>query len=148
MIRGEDVRSPTLAVADRRTADDVILVSSSARYGFSYYWPHGHVVFHSDTSGQGFWPEVSGLGAIYARGRTNDDVLAALRTAVERWHAAPAGSRLLIVRTHVSLGRARRLACRFRQVRLEAAPRELRAATSCSWSRRAGGDFHRGAVAL
>ena len=101
-IRGEDVRSGTLAVAARRTADDVILVSSSARYGFSYYWPHSHIVFHSDTSGQGFWPEVSGLGAIYARGRTDADVLAALRTAVDRWHASPKGSRLLIVRTHLS----------------------------------------------
>ena len=103
-IRGEDVRSPTLAVANRRTAQDVILVSFAARYGFSYYWPHSRVVFHSDSSGQGFWPEVSGLGAISALGRTNDEVLTALRAAVKRWRAAPAGSRLLIVRTHLSSG--------------------------------------------
>ena len=103
-ILGEDVRSPTLAVANRRTAQDVILVSFAARYGFSYYWPHSRVVFHSDSSGQGFWPEVSGLGAISALGRTNDEVLTALRAAVKRWRAAPAGSRLLIVRTHLSSG--------------------------------------------
>jgi hypothetical protein len=103
-IRGEDVRSGTLAVARRRTAHDVILVSFAARYGFSYYWPHGHLVFHSDSSGQGFWPEVSGLGAIYAQGRNDAFVLAALQAAVTKWKAAPRGSRLLIVRTHLSAG--------------------------------------------
>ena len=98
----ENVREDTLAVARRGTPRDVVLVNYSARYGFSYYWPHAHVDFLSDTSGQGFRPEVSGLHAIYARGRTDADVLAAMRAAVARWRAAPTGSRLLVVRTHVS----------------------------------------------
>jgi hypothetical protein len=47
---------------------------------------------------------VAGLGTISALGRNNADVLAALRAAVTRWRAAPKGSRLIIVRTHISSG--------------------------------------------
>jgi hypothetical protein len=103
-IPNENVRAPTLAVAERRTARDVVLVSSAGTFGFSYYWPDGSVVFRDDTSGQGFRPELSDVPAIYARGRTYKEILAALSTAVDRWRAAGGDSRLFIVRTHV--GRA------------------------------------------
>jgi hypothetical protein len=101
-IPNENVRAPTFAVAERRTARDVVLVNSSGTFGFSYYWPNGSVVFRDDTSGQGFRPELSDLPAIYARGRSYQEILAALRTAVERWRAAGGDSRLFIVRTHIS----------------------------------------------
>ena len=58
-------------------------------------------MFHSDTSGQGFWPEVSRCRAILPGPYLCRRARRALRTAVARWHAAPAGSRLLIVRTHL-----------------------------------------------
>ncbi len=102
-IPDENVRAEVLAVAERRTADDVVLVNFSGNFGFAYYWPHGTVAFPSDDSGQGFRPEVQGLDAIYARGRTYADVRAALRAAVARWRAAGGDSRLFIVRTHVSI---------------------------------------------
>ncbi len=101
-IPNENVRAEVLAVADRRTADDVVLVNSSGTFGVGYYWPKGSIDFRKDTTGQGFRPEVRGLHAVYAHGRTYVDVLGALRTAVARWRAEGADSRLFIVRTHVS----------------------------------------------
>ena len=104
-IPNEDVREETLVVAKRLEANDVVLVNDSARFGFAYYWPRGPLQFHStDASGQGFRPEVKGVHAIYAEGRTDAEVLAAMRAATTRWRAAPAGSRLYIVRTHISPG--------------------------------------------
>ena len=49
-------RSPRNAAAH-----DVVLVNESANFGFSYYWPHGHMTFHHDDSGQGFGTEVAGV---------------------------------------------------------------------------------------
>jgi hypothetical protein len=101
-IPNENVRAEVLAVADRRTDRDVVLVNSSGTFGLGYYWPKGSIDFRKDTSGQGFRPEVRGLHAIYAHGRTYADVLHALRTAVTRWRSEGSASRLFIVRTHVS----------------------------------------------
>jgi hypothetical protein len=41
---------------------------------------------------------------IYARGRSYEQVRAALDTAVARWRAAGGDSRLFIVRTHLDTG--------------------------------------------
>src|SRR5207248_2402328 len=68
---------------------------------FSYYWPHGSIVFKADDSGQGFRPELSHVPAVYARGRSYEQILAALDTALARWRAAGGDSRLFIVRTHL-----------------------------------------------
>jgi len=101
-IPGENVRSQTLTVARERTSRDVIVVNTPGNFGFSYYWPHGHLVFRTDSSGQGFHAEVAGLRAIYSRSRADRDVLAAMREGVDRWRRAGRGARLFIVRTHVS----------------------------------------------
>jgi len=103
-IPNEDVRSETLAVAARHRARDVVLVNESGNFGFSYYWPHGHMTFHHDESGQGFATEVGGLNAVYVPTRTYQDIADGLREAVDRWHHEGPGSRLYIVRTHVSSG--------------------------------------------
>jgi len=101
----ETAREQTQYVAAHSTPSDVVLVNSSGTYGFAYYWPDGKVVAITDHSvGQGFRAQVAGLNAVYATGRTDAAVLDALRAAVARWHAAPPGSRLYIVRSHVSAG--------------------------------------------
>lgn len=103
-LPSEDVRAPTVYVAEHRTSHDVILVSRSASYGFSFYWPHGRLVAAGIDTGQGFLPSVAGLDAIYTTGATDDAVLAGLRQAVARWRAAGPANRLFIVRSHESGG--------------------------------------------
>ena len=80
----------------------MVLVNESANFGFSYYWPHGHITFHHDDSGQGFGTEVAGVDAVYVPTRDYRDVLAGLREALDRWRRAGAGSRLFIVRSHLN----------------------------------------------
>jgi len=101
-IPAEDVRSETLALAAQLRAHDVVLVNESANFGFGYYWPHGHITFHHDDSGQGFATAVSGVDAIYVATRTYHDIAQGLRDAVVRWRHAGPDSRLYIVRTHLS----------------------------------------------
>lgn len=101
-IPGEDVRSSTLTVARERAPRDVIVVNATGNFGFSYYWPHGHVAFYTDNSGQGFHAEAAGVGAIYAKGRSYPAVLSVLREGIDRWRRAGPGARLFIVRTHVN----------------------------------------------
>ena len=101
-IPSEDVRSETFAVAAQQRAHHVVLVNESANFGFLYYWPHGRMTFHHDQSGQGFGTTVVGVNAIYVPTRAYNDIADGLREAVDRWHRAGAGSRLYIVRTHVS----------------------------------------------
>jgi hypothetical protein len=100
----EDVRSEVQVVAERLRPGDVILVDQAANFGFSYYWPHSHVTFRRDDSGQGFSTQVKGLGAIYVQGRTFDDVLGALREANTRLQKSGGQAHLYIVRTHLSGG--------------------------------------------
>jgi len=101
-IPAEDVRSETFAVSAKYRAHDVVLVNESANFGFSYYWPHGHMTFHHDDSGQGFGTQVSGVDAVYIASRTYADIAHGLREAVDRWRRAGTGSHLYIVRTHLS----------------------------------------------
>jgi len=102
-IPTEDVRSETVAVAARRQPQDVILVSSAANFGFAYYWPHHpHLTFHDDDTGQAFAVHVTGINAINVPTRDYVDVLAGVQRAVGQLHAAPPGSRLYIVRSHMS----------------------------------------------
>ena len=86
----------------RCTRDDVVLVSESAAFGFAYYWPHGHVRFHSDGSGQGFGVTVAGLDAVYLPTRTYKAELAGLLVGLDRLRRAGPGAALYIVRTHLS----------------------------------------------
>jgi hypothetical protein len=99
----EDARSQTQYVAEHRVANDVILVNSGAAFAFSYYWPHGAITTHANAlEATGFVPRVAGLDAVYALTRRDDDVVAALREATDRWRRAGAGSRLFIIRSHVN----------------------------------------------
>jgi hypothetical protein len=101
-IPAEDVRSETLAVAAHYTARDVVLVNESGNFGFSYYWPHGHMIFQHNDSGQGFGTEVAGLNAIYVPSRSYQDIAHDVHEAVDLWHRQGPGSRLYIVRSHLS----------------------------------------------
>jgi MFS family permease len=97
----EDVRAQAVYVATHRGPHDVIIVNESANFGFAYYWPHGHVAFHGDDSGQGFAARAVGVGAFYVPDESYTSVFLTLQTAVKRWRAAGPDSRLFIVRTHV-----------------------------------------------
>jgi MFS family permease len=97
----EDVRAQAVYVATHRGPHDVIIVNESANFGFAYYWPHGHMAFHNDDSGQGFDARAVGVGAIYVPDESYTSVFLTLQTAVKRWRAAGPDSRLFIVRTHV-----------------------------------------------
>ena len=102
-IPGEDVRTETRAVAAHLRPGDILLINQSGNFGSSYYWPHAKVDFHRDDSGQHFATSIAGLDdALYVPTRYAPDVLAALRTAVARWQAAGPGSRLFILRSHVT----------------------------------------------
>jgi hypothetical protein len=99
----EDARAQTQYVAKSMTSSDVVLVNSSANWGFAYYWPHGHVrTFRSAVVANGFVAEVAGIDAVYASGRTRAAVLRALRVALDRQHRTGPRSRLFIVRSHVN----------------------------------------------
>jgi hypothetical protein len=101
-IKAEYARAQTVYVATHRTPHDVILVNDAGSFGFAFYWPGDKITTITDeASGQGYRARVRDLGAEYARSRDDADVLAALRIAVARWHAAGPGSRLYIVRSHV-----------------------------------------------
>jgi hypothetical protein len=101
-ISYENARAQAHYVANHRAPNDVILVNSGGAFGFSYYWPHGSITTGlDDSSGQGFRAEVKVLAARWMIGRSDAEVLNALREAVRTWHAAGPGSRLFIVRSHV-----------------------------------------------
>lgn len=100
-IKSEYARAQTLYVAEHRAPHDVILVNDAGSFGFAYYWPGGKISTITDSSGQGYRARVRDLGALYAHGRDDADILDAMSAAVKRWHAAGPGSRLFIVRSHV-----------------------------------------------
>jgi hypothetical protein len=122
-IPAENVRAETLAVARTWRPGDVIVISQPSNFGFSYYWPGGHVVFRSSDAAQGFRAEVTNVPVIYTRGRTYVDVLAALRAGKHTWRERGATSRLFIVRTHLSPGEAHAWATAIE--RLHLAPRKV-----------------------
>jgi hypothetical protein len=104
-IPHEDARGQTTYVASHRRANDVVLVNQAGAFAFSYYWPHGSISIENDQSlAQGFFTRVSGLDVLYASGRTDADVLAALREAAGRLRAAGPGSHLFVVRSHLNSG--------------------------------------------
>jgi hypothetical protein len=104
-IRPEDVRGQTIAVATRRQPHDVVIVNSAGDFGVAYYWPgHPHLAFPNEDTGQGFAAHVTGVNAIYVHSREYADVLAGMQQAMHLLRAAPRGSRLFIVRTHLNVG--------------------------------------------
>ena len=99
----ENARNQTEYVAAHRTANDVILVNQAGSYAFAYYWPHGRISTSvAPALAQNFLAHVRGLDALYANGRTDADVLAALRAATDRRRAAGPDSRIFIVRSHLN----------------------------------------------
>ena len=99
----EDLRAPTRYVAAHRGPHDVVLVDYAASYGLAYYWPHAHLTFRPNQTGQAFEVHVVGIQAIYVKHRNADGILSGLQDAVRLWRAAPRGSRLFIVRTHLDI---------------------------------------------
>ena len=81
----------------------MILVNQAGAFAFSYYWPHGRIkTIPAPELSQNFFAEVDGLGAIYASGRADSDVLTALRNAIGRMQAAGPDSHIFIVRSHLN----------------------------------------------
>ncbi|HEY5173022.1 MAG TPA: hypothetical protein VIK54_14960 [Acidimicrobiia bacterium] len=102
-IHSEDVRDPVAYVAAHRSANDVIVVNGSGAWGFSYYWPQGPVRLHKVTPDV-VVAEAPAAHAIYATGRTDEAVLDALHSGLEQQRQSGPGSRLFIVRTHLTPG--------------------------------------------
>ncbi len=98
----ENVRAETRYVGAHRRPTDVVLVDNAATYGFSFYWPHGGLAFRHNDSAEGYVVRVLGIPSVYVPARNAAAVLASLREAVGLWRRAPAGSRLYIVRTHLT----------------------------------------------
>ncbi len=99
----EDARAQTQFVAKSMRSSDVVLVNSSANWGFAYYWPHGRVrTLRSAVVANGFVAEVAGLDAVYASGRTPAAVFRALRVALDRQRRTGSRSRIFIVRSHIT----------------------------------------------
>ncbi len=99
----EDSRAQTQYVARNWSSTDIVVVSSSANWGFAYYWPHGRVVIRRNAVvANGFLAEVGDIDAVYASGRTRATVLAALGEAVDRQHRNGPRSQIYIVRSHVT----------------------------------------------
>jgi hypothetical protein len=100
----EDSRAQTQYVASNLGPSDIVLVNSSANWGFAYYWPHGRVVTRrSAVVANGFLAEVGDIDAVYASGRTRAAVLAALRQALDRQHHNGPRSQIYVVRSHVTI---------------------------------------------
>jgi hypothetical protein len=117
----EPAREQAQYVAAHVTPDDVVLVNSTGSFAFSYYWPGGLVAHTDQSSGQGFRAEAKNLDAVYAQARSNSAILEALRQAVDRWRAKPSGSRLFIVRSHVTHGEGQMWKLAFEQLGLHPA---------------------------
>jgi hypothetical protein len=99
----ENARNQTEYVAAHRTANDIILVNQAGSFAFAYYWPHGRIsTSPAPALAQNFLAHVDGLDALYATGRTDADVLTALRVATDRMQAAGPDSHLFIVRSHLN----------------------------------------------
>jgi hypothetical protein len=118
----EGLRTQTRYVAAHRGPHDVVLVDYAASYGLAYYWPHAHLAFRPNQSGLAFEVDVVGIRAVYVRHRTAEDKLAGLRDAMRLWHAAPRGSRLFIVRTHLSSGDVRDWSAAFETLHVKPTP--------------------------
>jgi hypothetical protein len=128
-IPTEPAREQSQSVAAHHTPNDVVLVNFPGSYGFAYYWPDGVKTRADKSVGQGFKVEAKNLNAVYAQGRTNDTVLDALRQAVDRWRAEPSGSRLFIVRSHVSPAEAQAWKLAFERLGLHPRKQSPNAAT-------------------
>jgi hypothetical protein len=99
----EDSRAQTQYVARNWGPTDIVVVSSSANWGFAYYWPHGRVVIRRNAVvANGFLAEVGDIDAVYASGRTRAAVLAALGDALDRQRHNGPRSQIFIVRSHVT----------------------------------------------
>jgi hypothetical protein len=99
-IPDEVAREQAEYVAANARPNDVVVVNRLGSYAFSYYWPAG-LTTHLKPAGS-FNAEAKDLNAVYTVGRTQAEIFDAVREAVERWRAQPRGSRLFIVRSHVS----------------------------------------------
>ncbi len=116
----EDVRTQVAYVAREATPTDVILVNSSGDFGFAYYWPRDPVFATKDDSrSNGFVMQVRNPNVIMASGRERPTILKALQRALARQLRARTGSRIFIVRTHMSVGEAKAWSEEFRALGLQ-----------------------------
>ena len=99
----EDTRTAAQFVADNAKPGDIVVVNSSANWGFAYYARHDAVfAVKSDTVATGFVMRVRDPNVLVADGRDDATVLAIMREAVARQRQAGPASRIFIVRTHLS----------------------------------------------
>jgi hypothetical protein len=99
----EDSRAQARYVAAHRNARDVVVISVSGNYGFTYYWPgREHKEYrHSSRAGAGFFARVDGINAVFATDRTPAAVFETMRVAIAHWQTLGGTGRIWIVRSHV-----------------------------------------------
>ncbi len=102
-IPREDTRSAARYVARHRHAGDVVVVTSPSGFGFSYYWPRGHVQFLSDPSvSTGFVTRVRGLrDVVYVNGVESSATTRAMRNALRAARRHTPAGRIFVVRSHL-----------------------------------------------
>jgi hypothetical protein len=105
IARHEDVRSEVDFVAEHRMADDIVVVSRFANFGFGYYWPDADVTYIRDESGStGFRTEVENVpNVVWLTGRGPGPITTEMRRVVDDVRARRAAgrpARLWLVRTH------------------------------------------------
>ncbi len=97
----EDVRTQVVYVAHHMRPNDVVIVNSSATYGFAYYWRGDSVSAAAKKGAIGFVMEVANPNVIFARERGPHAVFATLRGAIALQRQLGPGSRIFIVLSHV-----------------------------------------------
>jgi hypothetical protein len=119
-IRYEDPRTQARFVAANRRADDVVVVSFSANWGFTYYWPgpERKRYIRSPLVASAFIARVDNINALFLDSRSSEGILEAMSAALEHWRSLGATGRIWVVRSHTSKKNHRRWDATFRALDL------------------------------
>jgi hypothetical protein len=102
-LPNEDVRSQTEYVEANLSIGDTVLVNASGMYGFAYYWNQDDPIFvPSDRVATGFVVDFTQDYLLIAKGRNQDQVDAALASALTSASEDASNGRVWLIRSHVS----------------------------------------------
>jgi hypothetical protein len=102
-LPNEDVRSQTEYVEGNLSIGDTILVNASGGYGFAYYWNRDDPIFvPSDKVATGFVVDFTQDDLLIAKGRHQEQVDAALASALARASEHASNGRVWLIRSHVN----------------------------------------------
>jgi hypothetical protein len=98
----EDSRSATAYVAANRAPNDVIVVSFSGRYGFTYYWHEDPIVLHEYPNTVG-WDAIvpSNPGIVFIKGESPEAIREGLDAGIRLAAERGGGARVFLIRSHI-----------------------------------------------